>query len=290
MSQILVELIKMANMIITITKAVACSNRIADVLAIENSMQNGTITKLADKDLSVEFCNVSFCYEGSKENAVEGITFEAKSGEIIGIIGGTASGKTSLVNLIPRFYDATKGVVKINGVDVREYDVHSLRKKIGFVHQRATLFKGSIETNLRIADENADKADMEAALKAAQIKDSVDQKGGIEAVCEQNGRNFSGGQKQRLTIARALVKKSPVLILDDSASALDYITESNLRNAIKNLKHNPTVFIVSQRASSVMHADKIIVLDDGKMVGKGTHDELLKACRTYKEIYSSQFE
>ena len=290
MSQILVELIKMANMIITITKAVACGNRIADVFAVGNSMENGTITQLPDNSLSVEFENVSFCYNGSKENAVENLAFKAEPGEIIGIIGGTASGKTSLVNLIPRFYDVTEGRVKINGIDVREYDIRSLREKIGFVHQKATLFKGSIETNLKIANENASEIDIEAALEAAQIKDSVDEKGGIKAVSEQNGRNFSGGQKQRLTIARALVKKPPILILDDSASALDYITESKLRKAIANLKYNPTVFIVSQRASSVMHADKIIVLDDGKAVGRGTHEELLRECETYKEIYSSQFE
>lgn len=290
MSQILVELIKMANMIITITKAVACGNRIADVFEVGNSMENGTIKQLPDSSLSVEFENVSFCYNGSKENAVENLAFKAEPGEIIGIIGGTASGKTSLVNLIPRFYDVTEGRVKINGIDVREYDIRSLREKIGFVHQKATLFKGSIETNLKIANENASEIDIEAALEAAQIKDSVDEKGGIKAVSEQNGRNFSGGQKQRLTIARALVKKPPILILDDSASALDYITESKLRKAIANLKYNPTVFIVSQRASSVMHADKIIVLDDGKAVGRGTHEELLRECETYKEIYSSQFE
>lgn len=290
MSQILVELVKMANMIITITKAVACSNRIADVFEIKNSLVNGNKKEGTDSSVAVEFENASFCYNGSSEMAVENLTFKANQGDIIGIIGGTASGKTSLVNLIPRFYDVSEGTVRVEGVDVREYDIHSLRRKIGFVHQKAVLFKGTIESNLKLGNQNAEQADIETALEAAQIIDSVKEKGGTGAVCEQNGRNFSGGQKQRLTIARALVKKPEILILDDSASALDYITESKLRNAIAELGYNPTVFIVSQRASSVMHADKIIVLDDGKAVGIGTHTQLLESCETYKEIYSSQFE
>ena len=289
MSQILVELIKLANMIITLTKALACGNRIQEVFEIENSIKDGTIDEGKDTKTAVEFENVAVMYSKGGETALEGVTFKAMQGETIGIIGGTGSGKTTLVNLIPRFYDVSAGSVKVNGTDVKEYSLKALRKKIGVVPQKAILFKGTIEKNLKWGGENITKEMMDDAISAAQASEVVAGKGGYIGEVEQNGRNFSGGQLQRLTIARALAKKPEILILDDSASALDFATDAKLRSAIKNLEYNPTVFVVSQRASSVMYADKIIVLEDGAVAGIGTHSELLANCEVYSEIYYSQF-
>lgn len=289
MSQILVELVKLATMIITISKALACANRISDVLDISNSLENGVVKEGVKGAPAVEFDNAALKYKGNAESSVSGITFKAMHGETIGIIGGTGSGKSSLVNLIPRFYDVSEGSVKVNGVDVREYDIKSLRDKIGVVPQQAVLFKGTIESNMRWGDENASESVIDKAINAAQASDVVTSKNGLGAEVEQGGRNFSGGQRQRLTIARALVREPEILILDDSASALDFATDANLRQAIKELPQKPAVFIVSQRTSSIMYADKIIVLDDGEVVGIGTHDELLDSCEVYSEIYYSQF-
>lgn len=289
MSQILVELIKLANMIITLTKAVACGNRIQEVFDTKPSMENGSEKELGKSDTAVEFINAAISYKGSSDTALEGITFSVKHGETVGIIGSTGSGKTSLVNLIPRFYDVTSGKVKVFGKDVREYDINTLRRNIGVVPQKAVLFKGSLEDNLKWGEEVISDDAVDMAVRTAQAKGVVDDKGGYGAEVEQSGRNFSGGQKQRLTIARALAKQPKMLILDDSASALDFATDARLREGIKNLPFEPTVFVVSQRASSVMHADKIIVLDDGCAVGMGTHNELLENCDTYREIYYSQF-
>lgn len=289
MSQILVELIKLANMIITLTKAVACGNRIQEVFDTEPSMANGEVTNVGESDTAVEFVNAEISYKGSSDTALEGISFSVKTGETVGVIGSTGSGKTTLVNLIPRFYDVTGGTVKVYGKDVREYDTKALRQAIGVVPQKAVLFKGSIGDNLKWGEEEISDSAVDTAVAAAQAVNVVDDKGGYNAEVEQGGRNFSGGQKQRLTIARALAKQPRILILDDSASALDFATDAKLRESIKNLEFNPTVFIVSQRASSVMYADKIIVLDDGRAVGMGTHNELLESCDTYREIYYSQF-
>lgn len=289
MSQILVELIKLANMIITLTKAIACGNRIQEVFEIENSILDGAVENGSDGDTAVEFINASAKYSEGGENALDGVSFKAKKGDTIGIIGGTGSGKSTLVNLIPRFYDTVDGTVKVNGTDVREYKLKELRKKIGVVPQKAVLFKGTIEKNLKWGGNYISDEMLAEATEKAQASDVIESKGGYEAEVEQNGRNFSGGQLQRLTIARALAKRPEILIFDDSASALDFATDAKLRSAIKNLEYNPTVFVVSQRASSVMYADKIIVLDDGVVVGMGTHDELLGNCEVYEEIYYSQF-
>ena len=290
MSQILVELIKLANMIITLTKALACANRASDVFETKNSLANGTETEGVSTAPAVEFKNVSMTYSVSHETALENISFSAARGDIIGIIGGTGSGKTSLVNLIPRFYDTASGSVCVNGRDVREYDIDALRKKIGVVLQKPVLFKGTIASNLSWGGDNVTESDMEEAAIVSQSYETVKEKGGFDSPTEQGGRNFSGGQRQRLTIARALSGKPEILILDDSASALDFATEAKLRSAIAALPYKPTVFIVSQRASSIMHADKIIVLDDGKAAGIGSHEELLEKCDVYREIYYSQFE
>ena len=289
MTQILVELIKMANLIITLTKAVACGNRIADVLDLKPSQKDGTLSGQSITG-EVEFNNVTAQYGGAAQPSLENIGFTAKPGQTVGIIGGTGSGKSTLVNLIPRLYDAVGGCVKIDGMDVREYDMDSLRSRIGVVPQKAELFKGTIRQNLLWGREDATDAELWEALEAAQAREVVkDKEGELDAPVEQGGVNFSGGQRQRLTIARALVRKPAILILDDSASALDYATDANLRIAIRNMKKAPTTFIVSQRAASVRFADEILVLDDGVMVGKGTHDALLKNCPTYQEIYYSQF-
>ena len=288
MSQILVELIKLANLIVTITKALACAGRIEGVFKIENTLESNNNNEIQN-DYAVSFDNVSLTYKGAGDESLSSISFSAERGSIIGVIGGTGSGKTSLVSLIPHFYDATKGVVCVDGMDVKAYEPETLRSKIGFVLQKAVLFKGTVRENLKWGNESATDIDMLCALKQAQIYDSVIQKGGLDAEIEQNGSNLSGGQKQRLSIARALVRKPEILILDDSSSALDYATEASLRRAILSLDYNPTVFIVSQRASSVMCADKIIVLEDGNAVGIGAHEELLKSCSVYKEIYDSQF-
>ena len=300
MSQILVELVKLANLIMSVTKAAACLNRVESVLAVKPDMNEGEVrwksnSSEADRDLKnkipvVEFSHVSLTYKGTSDTSLSDINFCAKKGQTIGIIGGTGSGKSSLVNLIPRFYDATDGTVKINGRDIKEYQTENLREHIGVVLQKAVLFKGSIADNLRWGKEDATEQEMYEALDISQAREFVDTKqGGLEFQIEQGGRNLSGGQKQRMTIARALVRKPEILILDDSASALDFATDAALRKSIKEMKNQPTVFIVSQRAASIQYADQIIVLDDGAMAGIGTHEELLKDCPVYQEIYYSQF-
>lgn len=288
MSQILVELIKTANFIISLTKAVASGNRIEAVLQLTPSQKNGTRKDILSG--AVEFQNVSARYEGSSEASLENISFAAKPGQTIGIIGGTGSGKTTLVNLIPRLYDALQGEILLDSISVSEFDMDSLRNQIGIVPQTAVLFKGTIRQNLLWGREDATDAQLWEALEIAQAREIVkDKEGELDAAVEQGGVNFSGGQRQRLTIARALVRKPRILILDDSASALDYATDACLRQAIRNMPEKPTTFIVSQRASSVRYADEILVLDDGKLAGKGTHEELLKTCEVYQEIYYSQF-
>lgn len=288
MSQILVELIKLANLIVTITKALACASRIETVFKLENSLVYNDNDEIMT-DNAVDFINAELKYRNASEPSISGIDFSVTKGSIVGIIGGTGSGKTSLVSLIPHFYDATKGKVLVNGRDVKSYSDDELRNKIGFVLQKSVLFKGTVRDNLKWGSKNADDSDMISALKQAQILDTIMEKGGLDAEIEQNGSNLSGGQKQRLSVARALVRKPEILVFDDSSSALDFATESKLRHEISVLDYNPTVFIVSQRASSVMSADKIIVLDDGNIVGEGTHNELLESCEVYREIYNSQF-
>lgn len=288
MGQILVELIKMANLIISMTKAAACAGRVADLLDIENDQVDGTYVPENLKG-KVEFENVTARYANTQEASLENISFTAQPGQIIGIIGGTGSGKTTLVNLIPRLYDA-EGVLRIDGRDIREYSMTALRQKIGIVPQKAVLFKGTIRENLLWGNGNAADSELWAALETAQAREVVkDKNGELDAEVEQGGTNFSGGQRQRLTIARALVRKPAILILDDSASALDYATDAALRQAIRNQINPPTTFIVSQRAASVRYADQILVLDDGQLVGIGSHDALLERCQVYQEIYYSQF-
>ena len=290
MSQILVELIKLANLIITVTKALACANRISSVLEIESTMNSPeNPVKPGVSEYAVEFDNVSLRYNSSGEEALSNIDFKVKKGETVGIIGGTGSGKSSVVNMIPRFYDAFSGEVKVNGVNVKDYDMKDLRERVGIVLQKAVLFKGTIRENLMWGNDSATDADIEKAIAASQSKEFVDNKEGrLDYMISQGGKNLSGGQKQRLTIARAIVKNPEILILDDSASALDYATDAALRKSIRELENNPTVFIVSQRTSSIHSADKIVVLDDGKIVGIGTHDELLNTCDIYREINDSQ--
>jgi len=291
MSQILVELVKLANLIITVTKAIACGNRVQSIFEMETSLVDGNGSKKEDTGYTVEFRNVSMRYKGAGADTLTGIDFKAKPGDTIGIIGGTGSGKSSVVNLIPRFYDVTEGQVMVDGMDVREYKITDLRDKIGIVPQKAVLFAGTVRSNLAWGKEDATEEEMQQALSVAQAAEVVDKKDGkLDAEVEQGGKNFSGGQKQRLTIARALVKQPEILIMDDSSSALDYANDAKLRQAIHNMPNRPTVFIVSQRAASIMYADKIIVLDDGTVAGTGTHEELLKACSVYQEIYYSQFK
>lgn len=292
MSQILIELIKLANLIVTITKAVACGNRIQAIFEIEPSIKssNNDIT-VQNTDIAVKFDNASLKYATAKEESIVNIDFSVKKGETIGIIGGTGSGKTSLVNLIPRFYDTNTGSVFINGIDVKDYPIEKLRELIGVVPQKAILFSGTIRDNMKWGNENASDEEIISAITLAQAKDVLDSKpNGLDFVVEQDGRNLSGGQKQRFTIARALVKKPEILILDDSASALDFATDARLRASLSKLDYNPTVFIVSQRTASVMNANKIVVLDDGEIVGIGTHSDLLENCVVYQEIYNSQFK
>lgn len=289
MSQILVELIKLANLIITISKALASASRISSVLDIKPSQRFGERVSGIGSEYAVEFKNVALKYSNASENSVEGISFTARHGETVGIIGGTGSGKTSLINMIPRFYDATEGEILIDGSPINEFTRDSLIAKIAIVPQKAVLFSGTIKDNLLIGRAEATDEEMNKAIDAAQARDVVESKGGLDARVEGGGKNFSGGQRQRLTIARALVKHSDILILDDSTSALDYYTDMKLRVAIRSLEENPTIFIISQRASSIMHADKIIVLDDGKIQGIGTHDELLSSSEVYREIYESQY-
>lgn len=291
MSQILIELIKLANLIVTITKAVASANRIEAVFEVAPSQKSGDIKERLDSKYAVEFKNVCLRYEGSPEYTLEDISFTAKPGEKIGIIGGTGSGKSSLVNMIGRFYDAEKGTVLYNGESVEKYDLEFLREEISIVPQKAVLFHGTVRDNLKWGNKNATDTELLSSIECAQAKDVLLSKSeGLDFLIEEGGKNLSGGQRQRYTIARALVKRAPVLILDDSASALDYATDAALRKAISNLDFNPTTFIVSQRTASIMGCDKIIVLDDGKMVGMGTHDQLLKDCLVYAEIYNSQFK
>lgn len=306
MSQILVELVKLANLIININKSVACMHRIENVLDLEPSIRDGAVEaadgkaaeggSAADSDSrgkdvpAVEFSHVGLAYAGAGEEALTDIDFIAKRGETIGIIGGTGSGKSSVVNLIPRFYEATGGCVRVDGRNVSDYTLEELRDKIGVVLQKAVLFKGTIRENMRWGKPDATDEEIMEALSTAQAKEFVLAKdGGLDYEIEQGGKNLSGGQRQRLTIARALVKKPEILIMDDSASALDFATDAALRAAIAGMEGDMTVFIVSQRAASIMYADRIVVLDDGKIVGLGTHEELLSGCEVYQEIYDSQF-
>lgn len=294
MSQILIELVKLANLIITITKALACANRIQNVFEIHSSMEwkqeQPEEKHEGGMENVVDFDHVYLAYAGAGAESLTDIDFHVKRGQTVGIIGGTGSGKSSLVHMIPRFYDATQGCVKIDGRDVREYSMEELRGKVGIVPQKAVLFQGSIRENLLWGRNDATEEELWQAVETAQAKEFVEQKDGkLEFHIAQTGRNLSGGQRQRLTIARALVGKPEILILDDSASALDYATDAALRQAIRNMEGTMTVFIVSQRASSIRYADQIIVLDDGEMADIGTHDELLKRCSVYQEIYYSQY-
>lgn len=302
MSQILVELVKLANLIITVTKAIACGNRVQSIFEVNNSLVGGSFTEAsaqadsaagdsAREEKSVTFDHVSLTYAGAGTESLTEISFRADAGKTVGIIGGTGSGKSSVVNLIPRFYDATKGSVLFNGRNVKEYSLETLREKIGIVPQRAVLFEGTIADNLRWGKGDATEEEMWKALEISQAKEFVVKKGqGLSTPIEQGGKNLSGGQRQRLTIARALVRKPEVLILDDSASALDFATDAALRKALREMEERPIVFLVSQRTSSIQHADRIIVLDDGEAVGVGTHRELLESCPVYQEIYYSQFD
>lgn len=293
MTQILVELVKLANLIITVTKAVACGNRVGEMLTGHSSEQakgEATAILAAHTPFSLEFRNVSLRYPGAGDDSLTNISFSVGAGETLGIIGGTGSGKTSVVNMIPGFYPATSGEILLDGTPIQEYDIENLRNVIGVVAQKATLFGGTVRKNLLWGDEGADEQTLLDALDTAQATDFVMQKnGGLDTVVEQGGRNFSGGQKQRLSIARALTRRPSLLILDDSASALDYATEAALGKALRSLPYRPTTIIVSQRASSLLHADKILVLHDGEAVGYGKHDNLLISCPIYKEIYDSQF-
>lgn len=299
MSQILVELIKLANLIISVTKALACANRIDEIFCVQSEMVDGKIDIKKQKEQKnsnvqtpiIEFKNVSLKYKGGGEEAISDINFKVNRGETVGVIGGTGSGKSSLIGLIPRFYDATKGEVLIDGVNVKEYTQESIRSKVAVVMQKALLFKGTIRDNVKWGKQDATDEEVMKALEISQAKEFVEKKDGVlDAFVDQAGKNLSGGQRQRLTIARAVVGQPDILILDDSSSALDFATDAALRNSIRNMTPSPTLFIVSQRAASMMHADKIIVLDDGIVTGIGTHKELLASCEVYQEIYHSQFK
>lgn len=302
MSQILVELVKLANLIININKSIACGNRIQSIFEMQPSITDGSGQKVdkvqtdtADRseeaEYAVEFSHVGLTYAGAGDESLTDIDFKVKKGETIGIIGGTGSGKSSVVNLIPRFYDVTSGFIKVDGKDVKDYPLEELRGKIGTVLQKAVLFHGTIRKNLKWGNPDATEEDLNRAITVAQAKEFVDNKEGrLDFEIEQGGKNLSGGQRQRLTIARAVVKKPEILILDDSASALDFATDAALRKAIREMEGETTVFIVSQRAASIQHADRIVVLDDGKIVGLGTSEELLESCEVYQEIYNSQFK
>lgn len=291
MSQILVELIKLANLIVTINKSIACGDRIAQVFEMQPGMQEGPgVSEYEQGENIIEYKNVGLTYAGASEESLTDISFAVKKGQIVGIIGGTGSGKTSLVHLLTRFYDATRGEVLIHGKNVKEYKTEQLRQFMSIVMQKAVLFQGSIQSNLGWRKQDASKDEYIAAIKAAQADDVVDKKGGLTSEIEQEGRNLSGGQKQRLSIARSLMGQPEILILDDSSSALDFATDASLRKAIRELPESPTVFLVSQRTSSIRYADLILVLDDGRLMGKGTHDELLQTCEVYREIYESQYK
>ena len=292
-SQILVELIKLANLIVLLTKALSCANRISSIFDVQSSMQEGSIDEIAtlDEQPVLEFEHVGFHYTGAAEESLSDITFTVEQGETVGIIGGTGSGKTSLVNLIPRFYDATAGVVKYLGKPIEYYSSKRLRREIRVVPQKAVLFKGTIKSNLLWGNENATQEEMERALEASQSMEFVQRLDGyLDAPVAQGGKNFSGGERQRLTIARGLMGGPKILILDDSTSALDYATDAKLRQALRERMKETTTFIVSQRTSSIQSADKIIVLEDGHMAGIGTHEELLETCSVYQEIYESQYQ
>jgi len=289
MSQILVELIKLANLIISITKALASASRISQVFDLRPSQTYGERNSSSESEYIIEFENASLKYPRSSENSIENLNLKVKKGQTVGIIGGTGSGKTTLINLIPRFYDATEGSVKLMGEDIREYKKEFIEKNIGIVPQKAVLFSGSIRDNIKWGASDATDEQITEALSIAKALDVIDAKGGLDAKVEAGGKNFSGGQRQRLTIARALVKKPSILILDDSASALDYATDSSLRIALRENLKDTTTFIVSQRTSSVMYSDIILLLEDGKVTAKGTHDELLASSEVYREIYESQF-
>ena len=291
MSQILVELVKMANLIIQLTKALACAKRVENIFGITSSMENGTLQDvISGENAAIVFEHASLTYSGGGDESLTDIDFVVKKGETVGIIGGTGSGKTSVVNLIPRFYDATKGRVIVDGIPVKDYEISALREKIGVVPQKSVLFKGTIRENLLWGNENASEQDIEDALRISQAKEFVDTKDGrLDFMIAQGGKNLSGGQKQRLTIARAIVRKPEILILDDSASALDFATDAKLRAAVKEMGNQMTVIIVSQRAASIQYADKIVVLDDGAVAGIGTHEQLLADNVIYQEIYYSQF-
>lgn len=293
MAQILEELVKLANMIVLLTKMVASGNRIQSVLDMESSQEFPEITKTETrKEMPyLVFENASLKYAGAGEESLSSLNFQVQRGQVVGVIGGTGSGKTSLVNMIPRFYDATRGAVYIDGIDVKDYKKEEIREKVGMVPQKAVLFKGTIRENIRWGKTEATDEEIWQALRIAQAEEIVQKKENkLDFLIAQNGRNLSGGQRQRLTIARALVRKPEILILDDSASALDYATDASLRKALRQMEDKPTIFIVSQRTVSIQHADLILVLDDGQMVGMGTHGELLKTCETYQEIYASQFK
>lgn len=290
MSQILVELVKLANLIITVTKAIACGNRIEEVLELPVDATKEVLEMKEEYRDAVVFENVTFAYHKDAEPAIQNISFVARKGETIGIIGGTGSGKSTIVNMLPAFYRPTQGTIYIDGKNVNAYEEQELKEKIGMVMQKAVLFKGTIADNLRFGKDTATDEEMWQALSMAQAKEFVEQKeGGLSFVINEGGKNLSGGQRQRMTIARALVKKPEILVLDDSASALDYATDAALRKALKETGDNQITFIVSQRAASIMHADRILVLDEGEMVGIGKHEELLKNCEVYREIYASQF-
>ncbi len=287
MSQILVELIKLAMLIVTVTRAFASADRISAVFNEKNTLETNNNNETSEH--FIEFKDVSLTYKNAGAPAIENISFTANKGETVGIIGGTGSGKTSLVSLLGHFYDCTDGAVYVDGRDVKAQEADSLREKIGFVFQKAVLFKGTVRDNIKWGNKSADDEQIKDALMLSQVYDDVEKLGGLDYQLSQGGANLSGGQRQRMTIARALVRKPQILVLDDSSSALDFATEARLREAIYSLDYEPTVFIVSQRASSVMSADKILVLDDGQCVGMGTHKELLENCKVYKEIYTSQF-
>ncbi|MBQ7339154.1 MAG: ABC transporter ATP-binding protein, partial [Clostridia bacterium] len=295
MSQILVELIKFASLVITLTKGIACAKRVQAVLDTNPSMDapvNGQ-TASGQGDVVVSFRHVTAQYPGAGDASLRDVSFEARRGETIGIIGGTGAGKTTLVNLIPRFYDVSEGEISVLGAPVKDWDLPTLREKIGVVPQKAVLFRGTIRENLIWGKQNATEEELLHALSLAQASDILRGKeDGLDSLVEQNGRNYSGGQRQRLTIARALVRRPEILILDDSASALDYATDAALRRSLCSLQkeYHPTIFIVSQRTSSLRHADRIIVLDEGNVVGIGTHTELLQHCETYREIHRSQYQ
>lgn len=295
MSQILVELLKLANLIISITKGLACSNRIESVFAITSSMKDGdkiiSPDAVDEKVPIVEFRHAFLTYAGNSEESVSDINLKVMAGQTIGIIGGTGSGKTSLINLIARYYDVSGGALLLNGVDIRDIKLESIREQVAVVMQRVQLFKGTIRDNMKMGNQDATDEEIWKALEIAQAKEFVEKKeDGLDAYVEQGGKNLSGGQRQRMTIARAIVHKPQILILDDSSSALDYATDAALRKAIQNMEEKPTLFIVSQRAASLMHADQIVVMDDGKMVGLGRHEQLLAECEVYQEIYYSQFK